>query len=45
MAHTVLNGVLKAAPDTLNPGDRLGIVMAGTLTGLVGVLNVVVKRV
>lgn len=45
VAHTVLSGVVKAVPDTLNVGDRLGIVMAGTLTGLVGMIVVAVKRV
>lgn len=42
---TVLNGVLIAAPTVISAGQRFGIVMAGTLTALVGLLTVVVKRV
>jgi hypothetical protein len=45
VANTVLNGVLIAAVTTINAGQRFGIVMAGTLTGLVGLLTVAIKRV
>lgn len=44
-AHQVQNGVVKPNPDTFQPGDRVGIVMAGTLTGLVGQVAVTLKRV
>lgn len=44
-AHKVLNGALIAAPTTMQKGDRLGIVMAGTLTGLIGMLTIAIKRV
>lgn len=44
-AHKVLAGALIAAPTTMQKGDRLGIVMAGTLTGLVGMLTIAIKRV
>lgn len=45
-AHVVKNGTLKAGgSDTFAKGDRLGIVMSGTLTALVGHITVVVKRV
>jgi hypothetical protein len=45
VAHTVVNGTLIAAPTTAVSGNRIGIVMAGTLTGLVGVVTVAVQRV
>ncbi|HEV2036889.1 MAG TPA: hypothetical protein VGU71_22285 [Candidatus Dormibacteraeota bacterium] len=45
VAHTVLTGNLVAAPTTITQGQRFGLVMAGTLTGLVGVLVVTIKRV
>jgi hypothetical protein len=45
VAHTVLNGVMVAAPQTITAGQRFGLVMAGTLTGLVGVITVAVQRV
>lgn len=45
VAHQVQNGVVKANPDTFQPGDRVGIVMAGTLTGLIGQVAVTLKRV
>lgn len=45
VANTVLNGVLIAAPTVINAGQRFGIVMAGTLTALVGLLTVAIKRV
>lgn len=44
-AHQVQVGALIAAPTTLAAGNRLGIVMAGTLTGLVGSITVKLKRV
>lgn len=46
-AHTALQGTLIAAPTRFNNSNsgRLGIVMAGTLTGLVGLLTVAVKKV
>ena len=44
-AHAVLSGSMIAAPTTLVAGSRLGIVMAGTLTGLVGTITVKLKRV
>jgi hypothetical protein len=40
-----VNGVLVAAPTTAVAGNRIGIVMAGTLTGLVGAVTVAVQRV
>ena len=45
VAHQVQNGTVKANPDTFQIGDRVGIVMAGTLTGLVGMVAVTLKRV
>jgi hypothetical protein len=44
-AHAVVTGTLIAAPTTMVAGNRLGIVMAGTLTGLVGTITVKIKRV
>src|SRR5437660_11121885 len=44
-AHQVQNGTVKANPDTFQIGDRVGIVMAGTLTGLVGMVTVTPNRV
>jgi len=44
-AHQVQNGAVKANPDTFQPGDRVGIVLSGTLTGLVGQVAVTLKRV
>jgi hypothetical protein len=45
VAHQVGTGVLIAAPTTAAAGNRIGIVMAGTLTGLVGLITVAVQRV
>jgi hypothetical protein len=45
VAHQVQTGAVKANPDTFQVGDRIGIVMAGTLTGLVGQVAVTLKRV
>jgi hypothetical protein len=45
VAHQVVTGTLKTNPDTFAIGDRVGIVMAGTLTGLVGAVAVTLKRV
>jgi predicted ATPase len=44
-AHQVVNGAMIAAPTTAAAGNRIGIVMAGTLTGLVGVVAVGLQRV
>jgi hypothetical protein len=38
-------GALIASPNNFYPGDVLGVVFAGTLIGLVGVLTVAMKRV
>lgn len=43
-ANTVVNVAL-TAQTTLNPGDRLNIVMAGTLTALVGHVSITLRRV
>lgn len=44
-AHQVQQGTLIAAPTTAAAGNRIGIVMAGTLTGLVGYVTVAIQRV
>lgn len=44
-ANTVAAGTLIASPTTIASGNRVGIVMAGTLTGLVGNITVAIKRV
>ncbi len=44
-AHQVVTGTLIAAPTTAAAGNRIGIVMAGTLTGLVGYVTVAIQRV
>ena len=44
-AHAVVTGALIAAPTTLQAGNRLGIILAGTLTGLVGTITIKLKRV
>jgi hypothetical protein len=45
VAHQVQTGALKTNPDTFAKGDRVGIALAGTLTGLVGAVTVTLKRV
>lgn len=45
-ANTTVNGVLIASPTVLNAGDRLGIILAGTLTSLAGCcVTITLKRV
>lgn len=46
-AHTVVTGTLISPVTTITNSNsgRFGIVMAGTLTGLVGLLTVAIKRV
>ena len=44
-AHAVVAGTLIAAPTVIAKGSRFGIVMAGTLTALVGLITVSIKRV
>ncbi len=38
-------GTMIAAPTEIFPGDSIGLDFSGTLTGLVGVVNVYVKRI
>jgi len=45
VAHQVVTGTLIAAPTTAAAGNRIGIVMAGTLTGLVGYVTIAIQRV
>jgi hypothetical protein len=44
-AHQVQTGSLIASPTTAVAGNRIGIVMAGTLTGLVGSITIAIQRV
>src|ERR1700682_745142 len=44
-AHQVVAGTMIGSPTTAASGNRIGIVMAGTLTGLVGLVTVAVQRV
>lgn len=44
-AHQVVTGAVVAAPTTAVSGNRIGIVMAGTLTGLVGSVTIAIQRV
>lgn len=43
--NTVVAGTLIAAPTAIAAGNRVGIVMAGTLTALVGVVSIQLQRV
>ncbi len=43
--NTVVAGTLVASPATVASGQRIGIVMAGTLTGLVGTITIAIQRV
>jgi hypothetical protein len=45
VAHQVVTGTMIAAPTTAVAGNRIGIVMAGTLTGLVGYVTIAIQRV
>jgi hypothetical protein len=40
----VLNGTVIASPTTFGPGDRLGILIAGTMTSLAGGVGVISMR-
>lgn len=44
-ANAVVAGTVVAPPATIAAGQRVGIVMAGTLTGLVGVVTIQLQRV
>lgn len=45
-ANTPVNGVLIASPTVLNAGDRLGVILAGTLTGLANAcITIMLRRV
>lgn len=44
-ARQVVTGTVVAAPTTAVSGNRIGIVMAGTLTGLVGSVTIAIQRV
>lgn len=43
--NTVVNKALIASPTVLGPGDRVSLDFGGTLTGLVGVINIGLGRV
>lgn len=43
--NVVQNPALISSPTVLGPGDRLALDMDGTLTGLVGLLMIMMKRV
>lgn len=45
-ANTPVNGVVVAAPQTIKAGDRINLILGGTLTGLAnGCVNIVLQRV
>lgn len=45
-ANTPVNGTVVASPQTIKAGDRVNVILGGTLTGLAnGCVNIVLQRV